>query len=156
MDDQKERDQSPAASNSLTPRTRQIRGSLCSSKLDFDIDDLCTLTLRRGRERRKKRKKKEKRRRACAGNFSSRRFHRPSETNFRFSSSIILRRTTLTFNSTVYCFFSSLPAIRESRPPPPLSPPRSLVFPAVVRFIIDFFHSFILHVYTAYSVSSVV
>ena len=127
-EERRDRDQSPAASKSLTPRTRQIRGSLCSSKLDFDIDDLCTLTLRRRKERERERER-EKRRRACAGNFSSRRFDRPSETNFRFSSSIILRlpRWHLTPRFTLFFVLCQ----------------RSLVFPVVVRLLTSFARSFI-------------
>lgn len=44
-------DQSSPALKSLTPCTRQIRGPLCSTKLDFDIDDLCTLTLHQKRKK---------------------------------------------------------------------------------------------------------
>lgn len=136
---------------SLTPRTRQIRGSLCSSKLDFDIDDLCTLTLRRGKEREREREwERKKRRRACAGNFSSRRFDRPSETNFRFSSSIILRlpRWHLTPRLTVFFVSASDSRISSSS-----SLARSSFPPLFVYWLLSLVHLHVLR--TTFRLSSI-
>lgn len=98
----------------LTPCTRQIRGPLCSIKLDFDIGDLRTLHSVLGKEKRHSNR--------CVTQLSS--IWSYVETNFRFSCSIIFHLT----HRHLIPRFTDLP---ES-----LSPSSDHVDP-----FIDFFHS---------------